>query len=772
VLESFAQGKPVIVADNRKYIGAFGDGYVDENNIEEIAKNNFSGRRFKNPLTREWIEGELEKYNPSDSVFLHDYVKENHAAGKIVLRYLEETTISLSETGMKVGICAIIKDCYKPYLLEWFNHHHSIGVDRFFIYDNESEVPVKKIVNDLAFKDDIHVETIEGTTRQLAAYGKCLNDIKSGVLPSCDRVAFIDDDEFIICENGDIKETLKEYEDFSGLGINWRVFGSSGIKEKTPEGQRTKFTQHTTEDFFPNQHIKSIVNPFMTEGTTWTPHAFNYIKGNCVNVNKEIVENVLSAPVYKKIWLDHYFTRSLAEWKEKAARGRSDVNLTRSLGEFYEIDFNCSGRKPHNIHLIMPFYRTGNLDKLINAYRPMNVILHTIVFEDEWFNFPNDELWIHGNIIFGMQAADCTVKPECFKRNWFIKNCEINDDDYYVCVDDDDMYEPKVFDSIKQMDDDIVIISMKRGYQIPKDAAIERRYQTNTLIAHPDNVKLGSISGQQSFVKGKIFKEHLFDEEYQAWDYLMATHHKATGEQIAYRPDLYALFNYYEPGRWEKSKVSFGVMVNDPVRLDMVFGQSQLEGNAHIVKEPDSATKGLNGLLDIMEKEGAEIGVLCHQDMYFRNGWVDQLKSQIKLLPEDWMVCGIIGKDMHGNVCGKFHDMRIPLQFNTSDIHTFPHPASCFDECVIIVNMKSGFRFDEDLDGFDLYGTQAVLKARSEGGSAWIIDCWAEHFILRPFTWEPPVDFQKRFKALYDKYHHLGRVDTTVIGFMKEDVAA
>ena len=671
---------------------------------------------------------------------------------------------------MKVGICAIIKDCYKPYLLEWFNYHHSIGVDCFFIYDNESEVSITDIVNDLDFKDDIHVEIITGSVKQLAAYNKCLDDIKSGALPACNRVAFIDDDEFIVCENNDIKETLKEYEEFSGLGINWRIFGSSGIKEQTPEGQRAKFTQHTTSDYPPNRHIKSIVDPFIAEAPDHNPHSFTYSKGNCVNVNREIVEKTFTTPIYKKIWLDHYFTRSLEEWNEKVARGRSDINSTRTLSEFYDIDYNCSDRKPNKIHLVMPFYRQENKDKLIEAYRPMGVILHPIMFQDDVVEF--NESWIEPFLI-PTDSSECKVgRVECYKRNKFIFKHTFIDDDYYVCVDDDDMYEPNVFNEVSKMDDDIVIISMKRGYQIPKDTTIERRYHTNTLIAHPDNIEIGRISGQQSFVKGHIFKQHSFHEEYQAWDGLMAIRHKESGQQIAYRPELYALFNYYEPGRWEKSKVSFGVMVNDPVRLDMVFGQSQLEGQAHIVKEPDSATKGLNGLLDIMEAEGAEIGVLCHQDMYFRSGWVSQLQKQIKLLPESWIVCGIIGKDMSGNICGKFHDMRMPLQFDTSNLHTFPHPACCFDECVIIVNMKKKFRFDESLEGFDLYGTLCVLQAWAQGGTAWVVDAWCEHFTLRNFQWFPQVKFQERFKALYDKYHHLGRVDTTVIGFMKEDAAA
>jgi hypothetical protein len=36
---------------------------------------------------------------------------------------------------MKVGVCAIIKDCNESYLKEWIEWHQLIGVDYFFIYD-------------------------------------------------------------------------------------------------------------------------------------------------------------------------------------------------------------------------------------------------------------------------------------------------------------------------------------------------------------------------------------------------------------------------------------------------------------------------------------------------------------------------------------------------------------------------------------------------------------------------------------------------------------
>lgn len=215
-------------------------------------------------------------------------------------------------------------------------------------------------------------------------------------------------------------------------------------------------------------------------------------------------------------------------------------------------------------------------------------------------------------------------------------------------------------------------------------------------------------------------------------------------------------------------KIAFGALVNDMMRLDMCLKQSDLPGALTVILEPDSATKGLNKMLTIMESAGADVGALVHQDMYFRQGWLAQAEEQIGLLPDSWVVAGIIGKDTDGNICGKFHDMRIAPVFNTDDLHTFPHPAACFDECCILVNLKKRFRFDETLDGFDLYGTLAVLQAWEMGGTAWIIDAFAEHYCMRPFSWFPDKDFQARFKWMYERFPNAPKIDSTVLGVPKK----
>ncbi len=215
-------------------------------------------------------------------------------------------------------------------------------------------------------------------------------------------------------------------------------------------------------------------------------------------------------------------------------------------------------------------------------------------------------------------------------------------------------------------------------------------------------------------------------------------------------------------------KVAFGLLVNDLMRLDMVFRQSEIDPaiSCLIIKLPDSACKGLNKLLGIMEAEGNDIAVLSHQDMYYRQGWIEQVKEKIAELPDSWIVAGIIGKDMEGKICGRIHDMRIPLHFSTS--HKYPEPASCFDECCIIVNLKKGFSFDEAMPGFDLYGTLCVLQAKEMGGTAWIIDAFAEHYCMRPFTWYPGKAFEDCFKWIHRRFPNADRIDTTVLGVPEE----
>jgi hypothetical protein len=61
--ESFACGRQVFVYDTRSYFKPFGDGLTTSNNIQELIKNNCSGRRYKKTYTDDDIIKELKNYD-------------------------------------------------------------------------------------------------------------------------------------------------------------------------------------------------------------------------------------------------------------------------------------------------------------------------------------------------------------------------------------------------------------------------------------------------------------------------------------------------------------------------------------------------------------------------------------------------------------------------------------------------------------------------------------------------------------------------------------
>jgi hypothetical protein len=246
---------------------------------------------------------------------------------------------------MKVGICLITKNCYAPYLTDWLQYHTDLGVDAFYIYDHESNPSVEVSLGMQLADFNVSLIKIQGQGPQIAAYNHCVQSIKKGQLPVVDRIAFIDDDEFIFCENNDIKKTLEKYENASGLGINWLIYGSSGLKVKTPISQRKKFVHHIDPKNDINKHIKTIADPLKIGGFS-SPHSCNYTDGTCVDVDFTAVPYAFTdQPKHHTIWLKHYWTRSEEEFKEKANKTRADsINIddTHKLNFFYDIDSKCT----------------------------------------------------------------------------------------------------------------------------------------------------------------------------------------------------------------------------------------------------------------------------------------------------------------------------------------------------------------------------------------------------------------------------------------------
>lgn len=233
-----------------------------------------------------------------------------------------------------LSLCCILKD-ENQYLPEWLDYHRKVGVEHFYLYDHESSVPVSRVLAQQITEGIVNVTRISGKAAQFPAYKHCLEHFGK----DSKWIGFIDMDEFAVPkETKDLRDFMKNFEKVGGLGMNWLVFGSSGIKER-PESQLKSFLKRTEKTARVNRHIKSFVQPEHVASIGPDPHHFIYKRGYfCVNEKNQWVQGPFSPNSTERCQLNHYYLRSEAEWREKMTRGRADGTGDRIWNEFVEMD--------------------------------------------------------------------------------------------------------------------------------------------------------------------------------------------------------------------------------------------------------------------------------------------------------------------------------------------------------------------------------------------------------------------------------------------------
>jgi tetratricopeptide (TPR) repeat protein len=220
-----------------------------------------------------------------------------------------------------LSLCLICKD-ENDYLPEWLNYHILMGVDRFYIYDNESRVSLRESLKEYIARGWVVVVDIPGSVMQLYAYDHCLQTFG----PHTFWMGFIDTDEFLVPKTTlDLKELLKDYEAYGGLAVSALFFGSNGHKTRPSAGQIAAYTRHTHATLKQNLYVKSIVQPGLVLMPN-TPHDFTYINDTwCVNEGNLRVDFQCFPNYTTKIQLNHYYCRSEDEIDLKLGRGNSQI---------------------------------------------------------------------------------------------------------------------------------------------------------------------------------------------------------------------------------------------------------------------------------------------------------------------------------------------------------------------------------------------------------------------------------------------------------------
>jgi tetratricopeptide (TPR) repeat protein len=233
-----------------------------------------------------------------------------------------------------LSLCLICKD-ENDYLAEWLDYHILVGVERFYIFDNESRVSLRESLKDYIEKGWVVVVDAPGKGVQLFAYDTCLRMFGK----NSRWIGFTDTDEFLVVHTGqDLKEFLKDYEAYGGLAVSSLFFGSNGHKTRPAAGQLASYTLRTDETFFENDLVKCIVQPDKVLAPN-SPHDFIFQeKYYCVNEAKIHVDFQRFPNSIQKIQLNHYFCRSQAEIDAKLSRGRGDTGDPWKKRRFDEVN--------------------------------------------------------------------------------------------------------------------------------------------------------------------------------------------------------------------------------------------------------------------------------------------------------------------------------------------------------------------------------------------------------------------------------------------------
>lgn len=219
-----------------------------------------------------------------------------------------------------LAVCAIAKDEGK-YFKEWIEWHRSQGVEKFYIYDNESTDSTKEVLEPFIESGLVEYVYFPGYRRQLAAYDDCLAKHRYDAR----WLAFIDLDEFIVpVADKSIPDFLKRFESFPAVEINWFIYGSGGATKKSGEPVMDRFTRHSMPDHILNRHVKSIVNPRRVYNMIGC-HEAARIDGYAADSHgHEIHANFRDRePQQDVIRINHYAVKSRQEFVEKQGRGRA-----------------------------------------------------------------------------------------------------------------------------------------------------------------------------------------------------------------------------------------------------------------------------------------------------------------------------------------------------------------------------------------------------------------------------------------------------------------
>lgn len=263
--------------------------------------------------------------------------------------YMKMIAPQIVEKKYNVSICAIFKN-EAPYLKEWIEFNHIVGIDHFYLYNNNSNDDYLSVLRPYVESGLVTLIDWPHSQRQVECYQACIAEFAL----ETKWLGFIDIDEFIVPKITDcIYDFLRPFEKKAGaVNIYWRLFGTSGRMNRNLAGlvcedftvcwpkycDIGKCFYNTAFGFDgKSEKAKCLHHWFWAnyKGKDIPPvNIFNKI---CIG-NRNIAKND-DFPIQ----INHYFTKSYVEYAMKKTKG--DVYFKTNPHDeayFYEHEMKCT----------------------------------------------------------------------------------------------------------------------------------------------------------------------------------------------------------------------------------------------------------------------------------------------------------------------------------------------------------------------------------------------------------------------------------------------
>ena len=246
----------------------------------------------------------------------------------------------------KIVLCAIFKNEGR-FLKEWIEYHYLIGVEHFYMYNNNSTDNYRDVLEPYIMKGIVTLKDWPQIPGQIPAYKNWYENYRK----DCEWCSFLDLDEFICPKyDYDLHSWLEKYKKYPVIRIDWLMFGTSNLEQHNDDQLVIEQYTHCWNKpvnigkvlyncCFDIAHFNNTMHHALeVKWHSITIPPFNDTGNVCIDYCHEVHAHEESS-----IQINHYYSRAFNILNEKLTKGDSAyvVNKKKDAAPYINREMNC-----------------------------------------------------------------------------------------------------------------------------------------------------------------------------------------------------------------------------------------------------------------------------------------------------------------------------------------------------------------------------------------------------------------------------------------------